>query len=72
MPQNKPHKHRTGWRRCKRTRPGEILDAAACVVQVKGHVGARMTDIAACAGISVGTIYLYFAGKEDLLRAIKV
>lgn len=64
--------HRTGWRRCKRTRPDKILYAATRVVQEKGYAAVRMADIAARAGISVGTIYLYFSGKEDLLKVIKI
>jgi AcrR family transcriptional regulator len=58
------------WYRRKRERPGEILDAALVIVQKNGYSAARMQDIAAQAGITKGTIYLYFAGKKDLFKAL--
>jgi|WetSurMetagenome_2_1015567.scaffolds.fasta_scaffold32681_2 AcrR family transcriptional regulator len=58
------------WYRRKRARPGEILDAALVIFQKNGYSAARMEDIAAQADITKGTIYLYFTGKEDLLKAL--
>lgn len=58
------------WRRRKDARPGEILAAALDVFADKGFAAARLEDIAARAGVTKGTLYLYFEGKEALLRAI--
>lgn len=56
------------WRRRPSARPKEILEAALRVFTKNGLAGARMEDIAAEAGISKGTLYLYFDGKEELFR----
>ena len=57
-------------RRRPEARPDEILDAALAVFAEKGLGGARMADIADRAGISKGTVYLYFETKDDLFRAV--
>lgn len=36
----------------------------------KGFAGTRLDDIAACAGVSKGTLYLYFDSKEALFKAV--
>ena len=59
-----------GWTRRKQARPGEILDAALMVFAEKGYAAARMEDIAARAGVTKGTIYLYFPSKEDVFKAL--
>lgn len=56
------------WRRRPAERPDEILDAAFEVFSEAGLAGARVDDIAAKAGVSKGTLYLYFSGKEELFR----
>jgi len=58
------------WRRRKDARPQEILEAALSVFAEKGFAGARMEEIAARAGVSKGTIYLYFDSKEAVFRAL--
>jgi AcrR family transcriptional regulator len=58
------------WRRLPEERPGQILDAALRVFSEKGLEAARLEEIAALAGVSKGTIYLYFQGKEDLFREV--
>ncbi len=58
------------WKRRKEARPSELLDAALAVFAEKGFAAARLEDIAARAGVSKGTIYLYYASKEDILRAL--
>ncbi|MBU6297076.1 MAG: TetR/AcrR family transcriptional regulator [Alphaproteobacteria bacterium] len=63
----KPVKH---WTRRKQARPGEILDAALTVFAEKGFAAARMEDIAARAGVTKGTIYLYFSSKEDVFKSL--
>jgi TetR/AcrR family fatty acid metabolism transcriptional regulator len=46
-----------------------ILDAAIEVIAESGYFRARVTDIAARAGVADGTIYLYFQNKEQVLMA---
>ncbi|HIC89987.1 MAG TPA: TetR/AcrR family transcriptional regulator [Anaerolineae bacterium] len=56
------------WReRLQEERRQHILEAAARVFARKGFERATMKEIAAEAGISPGTIYLYFKNKKDLL-----
>lgn len=58
------------WRRRKDARPQEILKAALQIFAEKGFSAARVEDIAARAGVSKGTLYLYFDSKPDMLRAL--
>lgn len=58
------------WRRLPEERPKQILDAALAVFAERGLAAARLEDIAKRAGVSKGTIYLYFANKEDLFRGV--
>jgi AcrR family transcriptional regulator len=58
------------FRRRKADRPGEIVAAAMAVFAAKGFAAAKLDDIAARAGVSKGAIYLYFATKEDIFRAV--
>lgn len=58
------------WRRRKEDRPGDIVSAALGVFSEKGFAGARMDEIARRAGVSKGTLYLYFETKEDMFRAV--
>jgi AcrR family transcriptional regulator len=60
----------TGGRRRKQARPRELLDAALAVFVEKGFAAARAEEIAARAGVSKGTLYLYFDSKEDLLQTL--
>lgn len=59
-----------GWTRRKDARPGEILDAALEVFAEKGFAATRMEDIATRAGVTKGTIYLYYPGKEELFKSL--
>lgn len=58
------------WRRRKEERPRDITAAALGVFAEKGFAGARMEEIARRAGISKGTLYLYFDTKEAMFRAV--
>jgi AcrR family transcriptional regulator len=58
------------WRRLPEERPGQILDAALRVFSEKGLEAAKLEEIATLAGVSKGTIYLYFQSKEDLFREV--
>lgn len=48
----------------------KMLDAAGELFSKKGYHNTSMKDVAEAAGIAVGTIYLYFRDKEDLLDGI--
>ncbi len=61
---------RTRWQRRKLARSGEILAAAAQVLAEKSRETIRMADIAERAGITKGTIYLYFANKDAVIRSL--
>lgn len=58
------------WERRKEHRPSELLDAAAEVFVARGYAAARLDDVAARAGVSKGTLYLYYSGKEELFKAV--
>lgn len=56
--------------RRKAERPQELLDAALSLFVEKGFAATRTDEVAARAGVSKGTLYLYFASKEELLKAV--
>lgn len=58
------------FRRRKADRPGEIVEAALALFSAKGFAATRLDEVAARAGVSKGALYLYFATKEDLFRAV--
>jgi AcrR family transcriptional regulator len=57
-------------RRRKEARPQELLDAALELFVEKGFAAARAEEVATRAGVSKGTLYLYYPSKEDLLKAV--
>lgn len=56
--------------RRKEARPGELIQAALDLFVEKGFAATRAEEVAARAGVSKGTLFLYFQSKEDLLRAV--
>ncbi len=56
--------------RRKDARPGELLDAALDLFVEKGYAATRVEEVAARAGVSKGTLFLYFARKEELFKAV--
>ena len=56
--------------RRKEARPGELLDAALDLFVEKGFAAARAEEVAARAGVSKGTLFLYFPSKEELFKAV--
>jgi AcrR family transcriptional regulator len=56
------------WRRRPTERPQEILQAALAAFAEQGLAGTRVEDIARRAGVSKGTVYLYFSGKEEIFK----
>ena len=57
-------------RRRKDARPAELLDAALALFVEKGFAATRSEEVARAAGVSKGTLYLYFPSKEELLKAV--
>lgn len=56
--------------RRKEARPAELMAAALELFVEKGFAGTRLDDVAARAGVSKGTLYLYFGSKEALFKAV--
>ena len=56
--------------RRKEARPGELLDAALDLFVEKGFAATRVEEIAARAGVSKGTLFLYFPSKDELFKAV--
>jgi len=57
-------------RRRKQARPQELLDAALALFVEKGFAATRAEEVAKQAGVSKGTLYLYYPSKEELLKAV--
>lgn len=71
MPHPAPHgAARPRWERRKDARPAELLAAALELFVDKGYSGTRLDDVAQRAGVSKGTLYLYFENKEELFKAV--
>lgn len=64
------HAATTLRQRRKGERPQELLDAALALFVEKGFAATRSEEVAARAGVSKGTLYLYFPSKEELLKAV--
>lgn len=47
-----------------------ILEAAERVFAERGFSGARMSDVAAEAGMATGTLYNYFENKDEIFRSL--
>jgi len=56
--------------RRKEARPVELLDAALTLFVEKGYAATKVEEVAALAGVSKGTLFLYFATKQDLFKAV--
>lgn len=54
------------FNRRAKARPVELLDAAMERFLAVGFAQAKVEDIAAAAGVTVGTVYRYFPSKESL------
>ena len=61
----RPHRQRR-----KQARPQELIDAALALFVEHGFAATRMEEIASRAGVSKGTLYLYYPSKEELLKAL--
>lgn len=60
----------TNRQRRKEARPQQLLDAALALFVEKGFAATRSEQVAHRAGVSKGTLYLYYPSKEELLMAV--
>lgn len=67
--QQSPEKATTRQQR-KEARPGELINVALDLFAEHGYAATRVEDVAAQAGVSKGTVYLYFPTKEELFKAV--
>lgn len=58
------------WSRRKEARPAELTAAALELFVERGYAATRLEDVARQAGVSKGTLYLYFDSKEALFKAV--
>lgn len=58
------------WERRKDARPQELLAAALDLFVERGFAATRLDDVARIAGVSKGTLYLYYSSKEELFKAV--
>ena len=58
------------WERRKDARPGELASAALELFVERGFAATRLDDVAKRAGVSKGTLYLYFDSKDELFKAV--
>ncbi len=56
--------------RRKDARPRELLDAALALFVEQGFAATKAEDVAKRAGVSKGTLFLYFGSKEELFKAV--
>ena len=56
--------------RRKEARPQELLRAALTLFVAKGFAATRIDEVAQQAGVSKGTLYLYYTSKEELFKAV--
>jgi AcrR family transcriptional regulator len=56
--------------RRKEARPRELLDAALDLFVEKGFAATRSEEVAVRAGVSKGTLFLYFPSKQELFKAV--
>jgi AcrR family transcriptional regulator len=65
LPRSVPKRERR-----KEARPRELLDAALALFVAQGFAATTAQDVAKHAGVSKGTLFLYFSSKEDLFKAV--
>lgn len=68
LAENAPREPR--WHRRKAARPGEIEASALSLFVERGYAATKLDDVARRAGVTKGTMYLYFDSKEALFKAV--
>jgi len=61
---------RPAWKRRSAARPGELREAALRLFAERGYAATTIEDIARAAGVTVGTVYRYFADKAALMSEL--
>lgn len=69
-PSRSPRRGKPRWQRRKDARPEEIVTAALEEFVERGFAATRLEDVARRAGVTKGTLYLYFKNKEALFKAV--
>lgn len=69
MPQSPASAAPRSRQRRKDARPQELLDAATRLFTTQGLAATRAEDVARLAGVSKGTLYLYYPSKAELFKA---
>lgn len=65
-----PGKSAPRWKRKKEDRPQEILDAAVELFVEQGFAATKVSQIARKAGVTPGTLYVYYKNKEAILQEV--
>jgi AcrR family transcriptional regulator len=58
------------WHRRADARPGELLEAALALFVERGYAATRLDEVARRAGVAKATLYLYYANKLELFKAV--
>jgi AcrR family transcriptional regulator len=58
------------WERRSDARPAELIAAGLRLFAERGFAATRLEDVAAAAGVSKATVYLYFESKSKLFEAV--
>ena len=58
------------WQRRADARPQELLEAALEVLVERGYAATRLEEVARRAGVAKATLYLYYANKLELFKAV--
>ncbi|HRH80890.1 MAG TPA: TetR/AcrR family transcriptional regulator [Thiobacillaceae bacterium] len=58
------------WQRRAEARPQELLEAALTEFVARGYAATRLDEVARRAGVSKGTLYLYYENKAELFKAV--
>jgi AcrR family transcriptional regulator len=61
---------RTPRQKRSKERVAHILDAARALIAERGSAGLRVQDVAAQAGVALGTLYQYFPNKAAIVQAL--
>jgi AcrR family transcriptional regulator len=70
VPSRSQRRAKPRWQRRKAARPGEIVAAALQVFADHGFATSTLEEVARRAGVTKGTVYLYFDSKEALLKSV--
>jgi AcrR family transcriptional regulator len=69
-PKKRSRHPRPRWQRRKEARPAEIVAAALSVFVERGFAATKLDEVARRAGVTKGTVYLYFTSKDALFKAV--